>query len=120
MPDEETKSPIKVKFAFKKPDDYQLYFVNGAFGGFTPQGDLVCNFYFESRDLPPEQEGKIEGTELKMDALTMPLDFIREMRCGIIMGPQQLYIFKEWFDKKVKEFEQKFVTKEESCEQTQS
>lgn len=107
MPTEPTNNPNKIKFIFNKSDDYRLHFVNGLFGGFTGQGDLVINFFFESRDLPKEQEGNIEGTTIKYDPFSTPLNFVRDLKCGIIMTPQQALVLKEWLDRQLNELEQK-------------
>ncbi len=48
--------PVHVKFTFQRPDDYKMYFVNGAYGGLTPHGDLICNFFFEYKTLPESEE----------------------------------------------------------------
>jgi hypothetical protein len=112
MPDETATLPTKVKFIFKKSDDYNLHFVNGLFGGFTAQGELVINFFFESRVVPDEQEGKIEGTTINYIPVSTPMDFIREMKCGIIMTPQQAYTLRDWLNLKLNELEQKFKPSE--------
>lgn len=35
-----------VRFVFRKAADYKLYYSNGAYGGLTPHGDIICNFFF--------------------------------------------------------------------------
>ncbi|MFC0297755.1 hypothetical protein [Geobacillus jurassicus] len=44
-----------VHFKYLFPDDYNPVYVNGAHGGISPQGEIVVNFYFERRPLPPVQ-----------------------------------------------------------------
>lgn len=85
-----------------------MSFINGIIGGFNAQGELICNFYFESMEMPKEQEGRIEGTELKVDDIPKPMVFKRDIKCGIIMTPQQIYAVRGWLDDKITEFEKKF------------
>lgn len=41
--------------------EYQILPVNGVFGGPTPTGELLCNFYFERFKVPPVTELKISS-----------------------------------------------------------
>jgi hypothetical protein len=45
----------KIKFKYIFQDDYNPKYVNGAFGGISPQGEIVLNFYLERVALPRSQ-----------------------------------------------------------------
>lgn len=47
--------PEKIKFKYIFKDDYNPKYVNGAFGGISPQGEIVLNFYLERVALPRSQ-----------------------------------------------------------------
>jgi hypothetical protein len=47
--------PEKIKFKYIFKDDYNPKYVNGAFGGISPQGEIVINFYLERVALPRSQ-----------------------------------------------------------------
>ena len=118
MPDETTTPPTKIKFIFKKSEDYKLHFVNGAYGGFTTHGDLICNFFFESQGMPTEQEADIEGTQIKFHKVKhaeVP-EYMRDVKFGIIMTPQQAVSLRNWLNKQIKDFGQKFKAGKGICE----
>lgn len=37
----------KINFKYKFSDAYNPVYVNGAYGGVNPRGEIVINFYFE-------------------------------------------------------------------------
>jgi len=108
MPEEETKSPPKVKFIYKKSDDYRRCFVNGAYGSFSPHGDFVCDFFFEFKEIPAEQEayvnmetdqlGYIKGEPKEVS------EFTREIRVGIVLSPQELINLRDWLNERIEDY----------------
>lgn len=98
---------LTVKFIYSKPEDYKLHYINGAYGGLTPRGDLICNFFFEYKELPEEEEHIIEGDQLKLKPEginTVPREVLREMKTGVIMTPDQAEKLASWLTEKVAEF----------------
>lgn len=90
----------KIKYIYKTPEDLKQYFVNGVYGGRTPQGDVLCTFYFEHSILPQEDEivfrdGKPMLSELDLSSITLQRDF----KVGIIMSPNQAKNIGEWMIK---------------------
>jgi hypothetical protein len=112
MRDEEIKLPTKVKFIYKRAEDYKQYFVNGAYGGFSPRGDFVCDFFFEFKEFPIEQEGNINPETNQIDIIPVPIidtpEIVREVRLGIVMSPQQLMHLRDWLDKRITDFKEKY------------
>ena len=108
MQDEGTKPPSKLKFIYKKADDYRQCYVNGAYGFFSPRGDFMFDFFYEFKELPTVQEAEVnEDTgQLKYDNIDIPVipEFVREVRLGVIMSPQQLVNLRDWLDKQIKEY----------------
>ncbi|KAF5416462.1 MAG: hypothetical protein C5S48_02780 [Candidatus Methanogaster sp.] len=87
----------KVKFVFKKSEEYQIHYVNGAFGGITPRGDVLYHLFFEYRDLPGEEELALEEGKLKPQEKDLPdLEIIRDLKVGIIMTPEQAENLANW------------------------
>jgi hypothetical protein len=110
MPDEGTKTPPQVKFIYKKADDYKQCYVNGAYGSFGSRGDFVCDFFYEFKELPMEQKADVDEKtgQLKYKGVKSPdlPEFVREVRLGVVMSPQELINLKEWLDKKIEEFKE--------------
>ena len=51
------KEEITFKYIFAK--DYNPKFITGAYGGITPNGHIVVNFFFERHPLPTTQTNKV-------------------------------------------------------------
>jgi hypothetical protein len=112
MINEEAEYPKKVKFIFKKPDDYNIIYANGVYGGITPRGDILMHFFFEHRDFPVEEEVNIEMGQIKPDDSIKVFDddftMNRDMKVGIIMSPNQVDALVKWLIEKVAETKSKY------------
>lgn len=118
MTAEDASSPVKVRYRYQKSEDYKLHFINGAFGGFTQNGDLICNFYFESQDLPSAQEAIVENGHIKPieTKSSDTAEFIRELKSGIVITPQEMVALRDWFNMKIKQFNETFSqSNKEEC-----
>jgi hypothetical protein len=81
--------PFQYKFTSIESPDYRLEFINGALCNVTPRGEIVCNFHFESKDMPTEQLAIPinEGSgEAKFSPLQEPGTFTRDVKFGIVMN----------------------------------
>lgn len=112
MPGEDTKTPPEVKFIFKKADGYKQCYINGAYGTFNPRGDFVCDFFYEFKELPTEQIADVNEETGQLDYKTkspselteLIPEFVREVRLGIVISPQQLINLRDWLDKMIEEY----------------
>lgn len=99
----------EVRFVFKEADDFKLVHINGVWGGVSPRGELVCNFFFEHTQVPEEEirfvdeEGAL--TEKSKRKPSKPI-VVRELRVGISMAKEQAVSVANWMLEKVKEFKQ--------------
>ncbi len=99
-------SNITFKYIF--PDDYNPVFVNGAWGGVTPSGELAISFYLERLGLPIKEtheltdEGKL-GQIINRE----PEDqvAVRYIQNGIILTLDGAMTIYDWLGKKIKEAE---------------
>ena len=99
------KEDNKVKFIYNKPEGYNTVFVNGLFGGVSPQGDIHCHFYLESRPLPTEQEFKLlEDGKLgeEIGQSISPVTINRDLKVGIVVDVNVAQAMAEWLLDKVK------------------
>jgi hypothetical protein len=79
----------QIRFISTKSDDYKLEFINGAISNITPRGEIVCNFHFESRDMPTEQVAirADDGSgEAKLSPFQDPGTFTRDVKFGIVIN----------------------------------
>ncbi len=98
---EEAKE-VKIKYLYNTPEDLKQYFVNGVYGGRTPQGDIVCTFYFEHSLLPEEDEMVFRGGKPVLEASNLSnLRLQRDFKVGLIMSPDQAKNIGMWMIKLV-------------------
>lgn len=106
---EEAEQVKNVKFIYNKSDKFNLYYTNGAIGGLTPQGDIICNFYFEYKEVPKEQDAIVRDDKLEMkEDATSTTEILRELEVGVIMTPKQAKNLAEWLNGKIREYEDHF------------
>ncbi len=112
----------KMKFKYIFDDDYNPKYANGAYGGLTPRGEIVVNFFFERTALPKSQtheitEKGILGDEIDSDPKDLKRSIIRYVDTGIIVNPETAKIIIDWLQKKVETLEKlkkdNIITKDE-------
>ena len=91
----------RLNIAFKEGPEYKIFPATGAYGGPTPQGEILCNFYVEYRE-PPEsisveinKSGKVEEVDRKQ----AQQKYIRELEVAILMRPDIAKSIGEWLIK---------------------
>jgi len=107
--DDQIEEVSKVRFIYIQPDGCQKHFINGAIGGLTPRGEIICNFFFEYKELPDSEEAVIEDNQLK--TLKVPIsepEIIREIKCSIILNHAQARKIAEWLVGKADEYDSHF------------
>jgi len=99
----------KVRFIYIPLESNEKHFINGAYGGLTPRGEIICNFFFEYRELPDSEEATFEGD--KLNVLIAPItepEIIREIKCSIIMNPAQARSIAKWLVEKADDYDKHF------------
>lgn len=86
------ESQLKIKYIFR--DDYNPVYANGAYGGVTPSGEIVANFYFERHPLPKAEIIKIDSTKFEPEDLNNSA--VRIIETGLIMSPGTAKVLAEW------------------------
>jgi hypothetical protein len=107
--DEKTiKREIKFRYIFA--DEYNPKYASGVFGGVSPSGEIVANFFFERHALPISQThslqpsgklGEIIGNEPDDLQKTM----VRVVENGIIFNINFAKTFKDWLAAQIVEAE---------------
>lgn len=88
--EQEVSSSLKFKFKFS--EDYNPVYVNGAFGGVTPNGELVLNFYLERHAIPKSQTMALEsggtlGEEIEREPVDYKASMVRYVTHGVVLSP---------------------------------
>lgn len=91
-----------VNFKYKFPEDFNPVYINGAYGGSTPQGELVMNFYLERQPIPYSETVELEENDLLSDRRTLTpenhnLNIIRYISSGIVMNLETAKEIQRWF-----------------------
>jgi len=107
MSKQKTKTPT-ITFRYKHLSNYRTYHVDGVFGGFNAQGNLILELFTEKNPLPKfivqelTEKGEI-GKEIKRDRVETGV--IRQIECGLSMDMPTGIAIRNWLDSKIKEFE---------------
>jgi hypothetical protein len=93
-------SEVNVKYHYVIPDDLTRHFVNGVYGGRTPQGDILCTFFFEHGILPKEENVVFKNGEKEQRPPDVSnIELQRDFEVSIIMSPLQAKTIGEWIIK---------------------
>ena len=95
----------KVQFKYIFPDSYNPVYANGVYGGISPQGEIVINFFHERQALLYSQTNKVSGgiiaQELNRDPKSdMPV-FVRFITAGVVMSPDSAKKIYDWLGEKL-------------------
>lgn len=88
---------VKIKYKFK--DDYNPIYINGAYGGVNPAGEIVAHFYFERFPLPNQEIVSNEGVDFIPSDL--PISAIRYVESGVILSTETAKLLADWLMKQV-------------------
>jgi len=119
--DIEEKKAIKFKYIFA--DEYNPVYANGVFGGVTPAGEIVINFYLERHALPISQSHHIKKDGILDNAVFMnePDDLtssmVRFIQNGVVLNLQGAKVVHSWLEKQIKLGEKKLQAGKQSKEE---
>lgn len=81
-----TKETFKVKFS--RATDYRIIPATGAWGGVTPNGEIVFDLYVERRENPESIEIEVvDGEQVGEKRHPHPQPFEREAQIGVVVRP---------------------------------
>ncbi len=104
---------VKFRYIFSK--DYNPVYCNGAYGGISPQGDIVANFFLERLPLPNfvtnsiNSDGTLSGN-ISKDPEDLDNTFIRYVTNGIVLNEVGARAIYEWLGTQLAELENRKKT----------
>lgn len=107
----EKSNNISLKFEYKFSDDYNPIYVNGAYGGVNPRGEIIANFYLERNPIPYtevitlDDDGNFLNGEV-VNPENHQLTAVRYVSTGIVMNLENAKAFHEWLGVHIKKLEE--------------
>jgi len=101
--------PKKVKVIFKNSPDYKKYGVTGVWGGVSPTGNVMAEFFIDTTanpdtvDYEVSDEGKHEEVSRAGDTIDDVRLVVRELQTGVILTPKDAFTAGSWFIQKAVE-----------------
>ena len=95
--------PIK----YRQSSSYQVYFADGAMGGWTPKSNLSIDFYVQRNAFPETIIHEISESGKLGKVLEQRGDkgITRERQFGLIINIQTAYELRDWLNKQIEEGE---------------
>lgn len=111
MPND-TKEAGTVKFKFTRNEGYRIIHANGVWGGFTPRGEFLMEFFIETPQKIDtithelQAEGKI-GKEIDRNPKQNSEGPVvnREIQSAVVMSPDTAKSLMLWIQDKLKDIE---------------
>lgn len=108
----------EVTFKYIFEDDYNPRYINGAYGGIGPRGEIVANFYLERQPIPKEESYAIDQEGGVQQRLSQTPDdvnqkIVRYVETGVVFNYESAKRFHEWLGKHLENLEQMMESKDE-------
>lgn len=89
----------EIKFEYKQSKDFVSSYVNGCYGGKTPKGEILINFFKEEPPLPSSETYEIGSKGQLSKVVSVESDnesMIRNIECSVIMSEESAREIYEW------------------------
>jgi len=97
-----------LNFKYKFSEDYNPHYVNGAYGGISPTGEIVVNFYFERTPVPYEEKVQTEdGETVEVKPKNHEENMIRFVPTGVVMNLESAKSIHDWLGEHIEFLERK-------------
>ena len=107
MPDTKT-----IKFRYIFADNYNPTLASGVYGGVTPDGRLVVNFFLERQGLPHSETYELSdagllGNEVSQEPEDYRQTLVRFVNMGVVLDLKSAKVISEWLGKQIQELERR-------------
>jgi len=92
-----------LKIEFRKASDYKIIPVTGAWGGVSPQGEIIFDLFVETREAPRSITMRIEQGRVPEEIHKEEGVIIRESQIGIVVRPDIALSIGKWLIEKAQE-----------------
>lgn len=99
-----------INFHYVFPEDYNPVYCTGAYGGISPQGDIIANFYLERMPIPKSLTHELnDDGSLGEIVQTSPDDLsqkvIRYVSAGVVLNESNARSICDWLRRQLDELE---------------
>ena len=95
------KETVKIKF--RKSNDYKMIPATGAWGGLSPNNEVIFDLFVEKHVYPESTEIETENGRKVGEKQKLEKIFIREAQIGVVLRPDIAYLIGEWLIGKAKD-----------------
>ena len=100
----------EINFHYVFSDDYNPVYCTGAYGGISPQGDIVANFYLERMPIPKSLTYALDDNGSLGDVVsTEPEDLkqkvVRYVSTGVVLNEANARSICDWLKQQLDELE---------------
>ena len=96
----------------EKDQNFEPKYINGAFGSFNLQGELLINFFVDYISLPESSEIEIETDKSSsiQEKFKESGEIVRKIQSSILLNSITAKNIYEWLGQKIKEIDQNKIT----------
>jgi len=93
----------EIKITFKRAADYRMIPVTGAWGGVSPQGEIIFDLFVEKLEVPESVQIKVEPGHPPVEIGRQGQVHVRESQIGVVVRPDIARSLGEWLIQKANE-----------------
>lgn len=102
----------QIQFQYIVPDGYVPSYCNGAYGGVTPQGEIIANFYLERMPIPQKLTHDLNPDGSLSEVVEAVPDnsiarLVRYVFSGIILTESNARSIHDWLGEQILEIERR-------------
>ena len=86
----------KIRVFYERAKDYRLIPVTGVFGGVSPNGESILDFFVERQESPESVEIEVDGSGTVKELSKEGGKIIREKQIGVVMRPDIAILIGEF------------------------
>ena len=100
----------KIKFRYIFPDNYNPVYCNGTYGGVSPNGEIIANFFLERMPIPNSviqnvnEDGTLSGI-VEADPENLGETVIRYVSTGIVLSENSARSIYDWLGAQIQELD---------------
>ncbi|MBD3337483.1 MAG: hypothetical protein GF353_00150 [Candidatus Lokiarchaeota archaeon] len=93
----EDEKQISFNIDFSKSKNYNIYPATGAYGGLSPNGEIICHFFIEYEKLPDNIKVSVDVNSGKVkENKKTDKTYTRDIQCTLVLRPDIAKSIADW------------------------